>query len=236
MSLLQLSAYLLAPVAATTATNFTVRFFLQGSSLLAHGESSSRVCAALCAALVCAFTLAGGELRGTAAYAGYVVADTVSALWHGPLLRLEILVHHAVTLALCLLAFSFLTPASAPLALPAAIVPLTRALLLMEASNPFLHASWIADREKRLRPYRLAILSWSVPGVLSTFLWFRVVQGWACVRLTQGIAGTLGAWYGVVQASVLTLLALQVYWYWMLLRMLVRVLLGQKGKEMGHTE
>ena len=229
----QLSAYLLAPAIATSATNFLARSYLQGSSLLTRGESSSRVCAALCAALVCAFTLAGGELRGTAAYAGYVLADTVSAHWHGPPLRLEIQVHHAVTLALCLLAFSFLTPASAPLALPAAIVPLTRALLLMEASNPFLHASWIADREERLRPYRLAILSCSVPGVLAAFLWFRIVQGWACVGLAQGIAGTLGAWYGVVQASVLTLLGLQIYWYWLLVRMVARALLGQKGA--GHT-
>ena len=216
---------LLLPALTTALANVLLRVPLHVSRAFARGESASRACAALSSALVCAHTLAAGELAGASAYFGYLAADTLSSLALGPALRAEILVHHLATGALCVLAAaSFLEP-GAPPALAAPIAPLARALLLMEASNPFMHAAWVAEKEEALRPWRWAVLPWAVPGVLATFLWFRVVQGARALQYALGLGAVLGGWLASVVGCVALLLALQLWWYYLLCGMVLRTAL-----------
>ena len=212
---------LLLPALTTALANALLRALLHASRVFSRGESSSRACAALCSALVCLHTLRAGELAGASSYCGYLVADTLGALLLGPALRPEILAHHLGTGALCLLGalrFSAAGAAGGALALAAPAAPLARALLLMEASNPFLHAAWVAQKEEALRGARWAVLPWAVPGALAAFLWFRVLEGARALQYALGLGGVLGAWQAPVAGAVALLWGLQVYWYALLCR------------------
>ena len=216
---------LLLPALTTALANALLRALLHASRAFSRGESSSRACAALCSALVCLHTLRAGELAGASSYCGYLVADTLGALLLGPALRPEILAHHLGTGALCLLGALRFSERSAgaaggggALALAAPTAPLARALLLMEASNPFLHAAWVAQKEEALRGARWAVLPWAVPGALAAFLWFRVLEGARALQYALGLGGVLGAWLAPVAGGVALLWGLQVYWYALLCR------------------
>lgn len=197
----------LAAVAlGTILLNLAVRRVLHGGWL--QPESQSRVAASACALCVVASTLLYNEVFGTCTYFAYVVADTVGAVAFGPPMRLEICVHHFVTGGLCLGSALFLesggrsmTPSTAPIA---------RIMLLMEASNPFLHASWILNREGALQPYKWFLLPLTVPGVLTTFLWFRLVEGWRCLDIAIASVAYLSPWQTPIILAIATLFNLQV--------------------------
>lgn len=219
----ELCTQLLLPVAGTALLNLAVRVLLEGSGRFTRSESCSRVAAAVSSALVCLLTLRAGEAAGTASYFGYLLSDTAASFAIGPRLRPEILLHHVLTGALCLAAGGFLV--AEPLALAPQVSPLVRGLLLMEASNPFMHAAWVADKEPDTG-YRRAIQCWAVPGVLGSFFWLRVVGAWRCLGHAAALGGALAGWHAPVVGAVAALGGLQVWWFQLLLAMVLRSMLA----------
>ena len=170
-------------------------------------------------------------MEGVSSFFGYVVADTVSSLVFGPALRAEILLHHAITGTLPIACCFYLIggcrdgQAWAPLAFAPSIAPMARMLLLMELSNPFLHAAWVTGKEEGMAPYQWLVLPWAVPGVLGTFLWFRVAEGWRCLQYAVSHASVLLHWHTPVCCALAVLFALQVWWFYLLCATVARTVL-----------
>lgn len=67
-----------------------------------------------------------------------------------------------------------------------------------------------------MAPYQWLVLPWAVPGVLGTFLYFRVAEGWRCLQYAVGHASVLLHWHTPVCSALAVLFALQVWWFYLL--------------------
>jgi hypothetical protein len=191
-------------------------------------ESKHRLTAsAASVAVLCSVAWLGNDF-GCATLLGYMFADLGGSLVWGPATTPLMLAHHGATIFLTvsgLLCMRLDSPSFREVVRASAA-----ALLWMEASNPFLHACMLLEAEPALAGLKLYLLPAAVPGLLLTYLWYRVLAIPACLPAIWEHRAQLAP-MGEAYAAVVSLLAaLQLYWYALIVRKVARAVCCPRAK------
>ena len=201
-------------VAATTAlVNLVFRYYLTRTKF-SKKETPGRMAATLSTFLIVGVAQGMDLPHGVTSFLSYMLADTLCSLLFGPSLDLLMFLHHAVCIFISLAYFHAHGHGVTPEVVES--VPMT--LLLMEVSNPFLHASIIVDGEEAYQPWKALVLPVSGPGLLLTFFWFRVIQCPRCIPIVWQHRADFAPMGEVYTACLAGLSGMQLFWFWKILK------------------
>lgn len=178
-----------------------------------------RLSATLSSVLILYFTFVDTP-HGVASFLTYMIVDTLYNFFAGSSLDSLIVVHHLVCIFIAVAYFpTYFAGIS-----PQVVEQVTRTLLFMEGSNPFLHLSLTINREDRFKEWRGFVLPITGPLLLVSYLWLRVIQCSLCVPIVWQHRADFHPLGELYTACIGGLAALQIGWFFKLASGTLKVL------------
>ena len=221
---LSASASLYMAALTTSVSYWLFRFYFLKSIPFKLPDTSGRLSATLATIFILGFTRLLDTKHGVASFLSYMIADTLYSIVIGPRLDIFIIAHHF----LCVfIAVAYFSVTSAGLSLEV-VELVTRKLLFMEFSNPFLHISLTVNKEDRYEAWKAWVLPVTTPALLGSYFWFRVIQGSLCVPIVWQHRADFRPFGEVYFAVISGLAFLQLFWFVKICEGSMKVIFGRK--------